>query len=89
MANIGGINPASGPAPIQPNAAAKPPKAQPAPQQADSVEISLEAKIAGMLAEIPDIRAELVARVKAEIAAGTYETSENLDAAIATMLEEV
>lgn len=88
MANIGGINPASGPRPIQPNTTAKPAKPEPTAGQADTVEISLQGKIAGKLAALPDTRADLVARVKAEIQAGTYETSDKLDAAITNMLEE-
>jgi hypothetical protein len=35
----------------------------------------------------PTIRHELVARVRREIEAGTYETPEKLDAALARMLE--
>lgn len=36
----------------------------------------------------PDIRSELVRRVRQEIAAGTYDTPEKLDAALARMLDE-
>jgi len=39
--------------------------------------------------ELPDVRKDLVARVKAEIAAGTYETPEKLDAAIERLLEDL
>ena len=88
MANICGINPASGPQPIQPNSVAKPPQAGKIPPAADSVEISLEAQVASKIAEIPEIRADLVAQVKAQIQAGTYETPDKLDAAIANLLEE-
>jgi negative regulator of flagellin synthesis FlgM len=39
----------------------------------DKVEISERARLLSRMAELPPIRAELVARVKAEIAAGTYD----------------
>ncbi len=90
MASIRGINPTSGPQPIDPNAAAKPSaKSAAAAQGPDTVEISQRAQLASKLAAIPDVRADLVARVRAEIAAGTYETPEKLDAAIANLLEEL
>ena len=38
---------------------------------------------------LPKVRRELVNRIKAEIAAGTYETPEKLDIAIARMLREL
>lgn len=37
----------------------------------------------------PGIRAELVAQVKQQIAAGIYDTEDKLDAAIETMLHEL
>ena len=38
---------------------------------------------------LPEIRAELVDRVRAEIAAGTYETPEKLQRAVERMLDEL
>jgi len=38
--------------------------------------------------QLPDIRHDLVKRVKAEIAAGTYETPERIDAAIDRLMDE-
>lgn len=38
---------------------------------------------------LPEVRAELVDRVRAEIAAGTYETPEKLQRAVERMLEEL
>ncbi|NLF32122.1 MAG: flagellar biosynthesis anti-sigma factor FlgM [Planctomycetes bacterium] len=90
MANISGINPTSGPQPVQPNATAKQPAKPVATAQApDTVEISEQAHLASKLAAIPDVRADLVARVRGEIAAGTYETDEKLEIAIANLLEEL
>jgi len=38
---------------------------------------------------LPEIRRDLVERVRAEIAAGTYETPERIDAAIDALLAEM
>lgn len=89
MANINGINSAGAPRPIQPTDAAKVATSQKPAQASDSVEISFEAQIASKLAAVPDIREDLVADVKAQIQAGTYETMEKLDAAIANMIAEL
>ena len=62
--------------------------AQPA-AVSDSVEISTAARLAAKVAEIPDVRAELVARVKAEIAAGTYETPERMEVAINRLMDDL
>ena len=89
MASIGGIDPTGGPQPVQPNPSPKTPEASAAPEQTDTVEISLQAQMASKAADIPPIRADLVARVKAEIEAGTYETPEKLAAAVTRLLEEL
>lgn len=39
--------------------------------------------------QLPPVRRELVERIKAEIAAGTYETPERLEAAIERLLEDI
>jgi negative regulator of flagellin synthesis FlgM len=39
--------------------------------------------------ELPDIRSDLVARIRAEIAAGTYETEEKLEIALERLLDEI
>lgn len=51
--------------------------------------ISTAAKLALKLREIPDVRTGLVAAVKAEIVAGTYETPERLEIAIDRLLEDL
>lgn len=55
---------------------------------ADSVELSNAAQLLSKVAELPDIREDLVNQVKAEIAAGTYETDEKIDAAIDGLISE-
>jgi negative regulator of flagellin synthesis FlgM len=56
---------------------------------ADVVEISNVARLTLKVNELPEIRADLVERVKAEIAAGTYETPERIDIAVNRLMEEL
>ena len=58
-------------------------------RKTDSVELSNAARYLAKIAELPDIREELVDRVKAEIAAGTYETEEKLDATIDALADDL
>ena len=44
---------------------------------------------ASRLSDIPDIRHDRVAAIKAQIQAGTYETADKLDRAIDAMLDEI
>ena len=44
------------------------------------VELSEHARLLSKLAELPDVRQDLVDRVKAEIEAGTYDTADKIDA---------
>lgn len=55
----------------------------------DQVELSLTAQLLSRLSELPDVRQDLVDRVKAQIAAGQYETPQKLDAAIEALLEDL
>ncbi len=48
----------------------------------DAVELSDRARLLARLKQLPEVREDLVARVRAEIAAGTYETPEKVDAAL-------
>lgn len=48
----------------------------------DKVELSLKAQLLSKLAELPDIRQDLVDRVHSEIQAGGYDTPEKIDALI-------
>jgi negative regulator of flagellin synthesis FlgM len=56
---------------------------------ADRVEFSQTAQLLSRLQDMPDIRFDLVARVKAEIAAGTYETPDKLDAALEGLIDDL
>ena len=57
----------------------------------DELEISDAARAAEaqQAASAPDIRADRVAAIRAQIAAGTYETPEKLDAALDRLLDEI
>ena len=55
----------------------------------DVIEISVAARLAARLRELPDVREDLVARIKAEIRKGTYETDEKFEAAIDKLMEEL
>lgn len=64
------------------------PGARSAPIQ-DEVQISSQGEIMSRLAEIPDIRQDKVAALRAAIANGTYETDEKLGAALDRLLDEI
>ena len=68
----------------QPNTAARP-----SADTADTLEISSAGAAASRLADIPDIRYERVATLKAQIQAGTYETADKLDGALDALLDEI
>lgn len=55
----------------------------------DQLDISAAAEAAAQAVDGGDIRADLVARIRNEIAAGTYETADKLDAALEGLLDDV
>lgn len=55
----------------------------------DRLDISEAGQIAGRLAELPEIRAERVAELRAAILNGTYETDAKLDVALDRLLDEI
>jgi negative regulator of flagellin synthesis FlgM len=58
-------------------------------QGADQVDISAAAEAAMSASEGEDFRADLVKRIRNEIAAGTYETPDKIAVAIESMLDEI
>jgi negative regulator of flagellin synthesis FlgM len=78
-----GINPPHGPFRGQPA------RETPPSQGADRVEISSAAEAAIQAAESGEMRTELVNQLRAQIAAGTYETPEKLDVALDRLLDEI
>ena len=74
-----------------PHRASRPQPTQPSQpvQQADQLDISHEAELASQLHDVPEIRADRVAELRAQIQAGTYETPEKLDVALDRLLDEL
>ena len=90
MNNVGGIHPALGPKPVEPaNSVVSSQAAGNPPGVSDVVEISTAANLAAKVHELPAVRADLVARAKAEIEAGTYETPERIDVAVDRLLDDL
>ena len=55
----------------------------------DQLDISREAELVSQMRDVPDIRADKVAQIRAQIEAGTYETDEKLDIALDHLLNEL
>ncbi|MHC2067343.1 flagellar biosynthesis anti-sigma factor FlgM [Bremerella sp. T1] len=55
----------------------------------DELDISHEADFASQVKDIPDIRADRVAQIKAQIADGTYLSDDKLDLALERLLDEI
>jgi negative regulator of flagellin synthesis FlgM len=55
----------------------------------DQLDISPEADFVAQARELPEIREDRVASIRAQIAAGTYETPEKLDAALSRLIDEI
>jgi len=53
------------------------------------VDISDRARLLSKLTALPDVRSELVDRIRQEIAKGTYDTEDRLDQAIENLAEEL
>jgi negative regulator of flagellin synthesis FlgM len=68
---------------------AQAPRQAPASYGVDQLDISPEADFVSQVRDLPDIRADKVAAIKAQIQAGTYETDEKLDIALSRLLDEI
>lgn len=55
----------------------------------DRVELSSAAQMLAKLRETPGIREDVVDRVRNEIAAGTYETDDKIDASVDALLKDL
>jgi len=64
-------------------------KANGTPRPADRAEFSDSARLLSLLREVPDVREDLVARVRGEIEAGTYETPDKIDALLDGLAEDL
>ncbi|HVU86746.1 MAG TPA: flagellar biosynthesis anti-sigma factor FlgM [Pirellulales bacterium] len=56
---------------------------------ADVVDISETGRLLEMAAQLPDIRSDRVAQLRAQIANGSYDTAEKLDLAVERLLDEI
>ena len=55
----------------------------------DEVQISDAAQFVDQARHVPDIRQDRVNQIRAQIAAGTYETDEKLEIALGRLLDEI
>jgi negative regulator of flagellin synthesis FlgM len=55
----------------------------------DVVDISEAGRLLEMSAQLPDIRADRVQQLRAQIAEGNYDTAEKLDMAVERLLDEI
>ncbi len=60
-----------------------------ASREADQLDISREADIVSRVRDLPEIRSDRVAAIKAQIAAGMYETDEKINIALDRLLDEI
>ena len=56
---------------------------------ADQLDISNEADMVSRSRELPEMRADRVAELRAAIESGTYETPERLEVAVGRLLDEI
>ncbi|MDX9912700.1 MAG: flagellar biosynthesis anti-sigma factor FlgM [Phycisphaerales bacterium] len=60
-----------------------------APVRGDRAEFSETARALALLKSLPELREDLVARIRTQIHDGTYETQDKLDAALGGLLEDI
>jgi negative regulator of flagellin synthesis FlgM len=70
-------------------APAQGPSRTPASYGVDQLDISPEADLVAQVHNLPEIRQDRVAQIKAQIADGTYETDAKLDVALSRLLDEI
>lgn len=76
--------------PVEPAGAVVPGHSPLEPEAAgDVLEISTIARLAAKIRDIPDVRTDLVDRVRVDIAAGTYETTQRIEITIDRLMEEL
>jgi negative regulator of flagellin synthesis FlgM len=55
----------------------------------DELDISPEADMVSRVQDLPDVRSDRIAEIRAQIADGTYETDAKLDVALGRLLDEL
>ena len=68
---------------------AQPAAASKTTTEVDQLDISPEAQLASQIRDIPDIRADRVAEIRAAIEAGVYETEAKLEVAVERLFDEI
>lgn len=68
---------------------AKPTQPAHAGQIQDELEISDAARLVEQVHDLPEVRQGRIDQIRAQIAAGTYETDEKLDIAVGRLLDEI
>ena len=86
LVHLHGAQPINGPHRTQ---AAGPAQPTDAWMGVDELDISQEADLVSRVRDLPDIRADRVAEIRAQIAEGVYETDEKLDIALGRLLDEL
>ena len=69
--------------------AAQAPTSSPYSGGVDQLDISPEADFVAQARDLPEIREDRVASIRAQIEAGTYDTPEKLDIALSRLLDEI
>ena len=57
--------------------------------EVDQLDISREAAFVSEARDLPDVRQDRVADIRAQIASGAYETDEKIDGALERLLDEI
>ena len=58
-------------------------------RQQDAVEFSSRARMLSKMTDLPEVRQQLIDRVKAEIEAGEYETPQRIDQAVNNLVDDL
>lgn len=83
---IHGPHPLSGPHQVR---SAPPAQRSASAYPVDEIQISDQARLVEEAGQLPDIRLDKVNELRAQIAAGTYETADKLDVALDRLLDEI
>ncbi len=89
---IYGPSQAHGPQALNAPHAARPARTQPTQATTpvgDQLDISEAAQLAAQVNDLPDVRLDRVAELRAEIASGNYETEARLSGAVDRLLDEI
>lgn len=90
MTDVNGVHPSWAPRPVEPTNSVTPNAPAGAPEGvSDVVEVSTAAALAAKIQQIPDVRTDLVERVRHEIEGGAYETPERIEGAVGKLLNDL